>query len=119
MLTVPAETEIPKNAVAPKEWVVFSIWDPEPGDEQRKYVLCTQVIYPDQTQFGQIAKLKIPVESKKRSQMLVQLQGFPIGQAGTLTVRTWVEENDQVVVGPQEFKIELEIIRAAAQSSVS
>src|SRR5260370_11828094 len=95
-LTVPAETDIPRDAVAPREWVIFSVWDPEPGDEQREYVLCTQIVYPDQTQFGQVGKLKIPVAPKKRSQMLIQIQGFPIGQAGTYTVRTWVEEKEQV-----------------------
>jgi len=119
ILTVPADTDIPKDAVAPKEWFVFSIWDSEPGDEQREFVLCTQVVYPDKTQFGQIGKLKIPVEPKKRSQMLIQLQGFPIGQAGTYTVRTWVEEKEQLVVGPLEFTIEVEIIRAAAPQKTS
>jgi len=113
-LTVPAETEIPRNGVAPKEWTVFSIWDSEPGDEQKEYVLCTQIVYPDKTQFGQIAKLKIPIEPKKRSQMLIQINGFPIGQPGPHTVRSWVEEKEQLVVGPLEFKIELEIIRDAA-----
>jgi hypothetical protein len=119
VVTVPAELEIPKPAVAPKEWVIFSIWDAEPGDELRQYVLCTQVVYPDQTQFGRIEKLKIPVEAKKRVQMLVQVQGFPIGQAGSYTVRTWVEENEQRVVGPIEFKIELEVIRQAGQKTLS
>ncbi|MGB2671483.1 MAG: hypothetical protein WA621_16500 [Candidatus Acidiferrum sp.] len=119
VLTVPAELEIPRDAVAPKEWFVFSIWDGEPGDEQREYMLCTQVVYPDQTQFARILKLRIPVETRKRSQMLVQLQGFPIGQVGLLTVRTWVEEKEQQVIGPIEFKIELEINRDVDQKPVS
>lgn len=119
ILTVPTEQEIPRDAVAPKEWFVFSIWDAEPGDEQRAYVLCTQVIYPDQTQFGRIVKLKIPVEPKKRSQMVIQVQGFPIGQVGLYTVRTWVEEKEQLVAGPIEFKIELEVIRETGHKTVS
>lgn len=119
VLTVPAEIEIPRDAVAPKEWVVFSIWDAEPGDEQREYVLCTQFIYPDQTQFGGIGKLRIPIEAKKRAQMLIQMQGFPIGQTGSYTVRAWVEEKEQRVVGPIEFKIELEVIRQAGQKTPS
>jgi hypothetical protein len=49
--------------------------------------------------------------------MLVQLQGFPIGQVGFLMVRTWIEEREQQVVGPVEFKIELEIIRDVEQKA--
>jgi hypothetical protein len=116
ILHVPTEAEIASNAVAPKEWNVFSIWDSETGDEQKEYILCTQVLYPNKTQFAEIARLKVPVEANKRSQMVVQLPGFPIGQIGFYTVRTWLEENDQMVVGPIEAKIELEIIRVPPPS---
>jgi hypothetical protein len=119
VLTVPAEFEIPKDAVAPKEWFVFSIWDAEPGDEQSEYFLCTQVVYPDKTQFGNLSKLKIPVEPKKRSQMVIQMQGFPIGLVGFYTVRTWIEAGEQIVVGPIEFKLELEINRVAGGKAIS
>jgi hypothetical protein len=114
-IVVSEEVEIPKDAVAPKEWYVFSIWDTEPGDEQGEYVLCTRFLYPDKTQFGQIAKQKIPVEPGKRSQMVMQVQGFPIGQIGQYTVLTWVEEKEQLVVGPIEFKVEFELVRQPAK----
>jgi hypothetical protein len=44
------------------------------------------------------------------------MQGFPIGQTGSYTVRARVEEKEQRVVGPIEFKIELEVIRQPGQS---
>jgi hypothetical protein len=110
----PEGMEIPKDAVAPKEWCVFSIWDPEPGDELKEYMLCTQFLYPDQTQFGETSKIKIPVEADKRIQMVVRLEGFPLGQEGSHTVRTWIEENRQMVVHPIEFKVELVVTRIPA-----
>jgi hypothetical protein len=111
IIPVPAETEIPRNAVAPKEWAVFSVWDIDQGDELKKYTLCTQILYPDQSQFAEVVKTKMKTELSKRSQMNIQILGFPIGQIGQYTIRTWVEENQQRIFGPIEFKIELEMTK--------
>src|SRR6266481_6594003 len=111
IVTVPAGTKVPSNAVAPREWTVFSIWQTEPGDENREYMLCTQFLYPDKTQFADISRSKIKIEPNKRAQMLVQVPGFPIGQFGHYTIRTWIEESKHMVVGPIEFTVELEIVR--------
>jgi len=111
IVTPPAGVEIPPNAVGPRDWAVFSIWFTEPGDENIEYVLCTQLLYPDQTQFGDLSKTKVPIELNKRVQMLAQFNGFPLGQAGVYTVRTWIEQRQQRVVGPIDIPIELEIVR--------
>jgi len=111
ILTVPTGAEIPGNAVIPRDWAVFSIWLTEPGDERREYTLCTQILYPDKSQFGQTVKGRIPIEPAKRAQMNMQFQGFPIGQIGEYKIRTWIEENQKEVFGPIEFGIELEIRR--------
>jgi hypothetical protein len=111
IITAPGGTEIPKNAVAPKEWAVFSAWDTDPGDELKEYTFCTQMFYPDQSQFGEVAKSRMKIEVNKRSLVTIQIIGFPIGQVGQYTVRTWVEENQQRVWGPIEFKIEVEMTK--------
>jgi hypothetical protein len=105
--------EIPKNAVAPKEWAIYSAWDNEPGDEQKEYFLCIQILYPDQSPFGQVTRMPINVQPKRRSQMTARVQGFPLGQPGFYMVRTWLEESKQMVGSPIEFKIELEIKKQA------
>lgn len=110
ILHLPAGTEIPKNAVAPSQWAVFSIWDIEPGDENREYVLCTQMLYPDGTQFADIVKQNMPIQAGKRCQMIAQFVGFPIGQSGDYTVRTWIEEKEHKVFGPTDFKLGVELI---------
>lgn len=114
--SVPVGTDIPKNAVVPREWAVFSAWDLDAGDELKEYFICTQILYPDQTQFGEINRIKMNVEKDKRSQVAAQINGFPIGQEGFHTVRIWIEENQQRVVGPIEFKIQLEMIKPAQAS---
>jgi hypothetical protein len=109
ILTVPTSAEIPREAVVPRDWAVFSIWETEPGDERRNYMLCTQLLYPDKTQFADTNRTKINIEPEKRAQMTIQFQGFPIGQTGEYTIRTWLEENQREVFGPIEFGIGLEI----------
>ncbi len=111
ILTPQKDQEIPKNAVAPKEWAVFGAWDTEPGDELKEYIFCMQMFYPDKSQFGEIFKNKMKVELNKRTQVKTNIPGFPVGQPGFYTIRTWIEESNKMVAGPIEFKMEVEILK--------
>lgn len=113
IIEVPFDAEIPKNAIIPREWSVYSAWDADTGDENQANFLCTQVFYPDASPFGETAKNKMGVDVGKRSQINTQFQGFPIGQPGSYVVRTWVEQNEKNVSPIIEFKIDLEIKRQA------
>lgn len=113
-LTPQKAQEIPKNAVAPKEWAIFSAWDTEPGDELKEYVFCMQMLYPDKSQFGEKNRNKMKVELNKRSQVKINIPGFPIGQSGFYTIRAWIEESNKMVAGPIEFKMEVEILKQGA-----
>ena len=119
VVEAPTGVEIPPDAVAPKEWAIFSAWIGEPGDENIEYILHTQLLRPDQTQFGEVLKMKIPIERGKRSQMHVRFNAFPLGQLGNYTVHSWVETNRQRVVDPIEITLELELIRTSATASAS
>lgn len=105
--------EIPRNAVAPKEWFVFSSWNSEPGDELREFYVCTDVLLADRTPLGTTARVKMIIDPTKRFQNNIQLQGFPIGQEGPVTVRTWIEENQVAVGEPIIFKIDFAVSRQA------
>jgi len=107
--TKDSSLEIPVNFVFPKEWAIFSAWDAEAEDAGRDFYICTQIIYPDKTPFQPPAKQRLNIEPNKRAQHVFKLAGFPIGQAGFYTVMTWIEENGESVVGPIEFKIEVEV----------
>jgi hypothetical protein len=99
--------EIPANAVIPKEWAIFSSWDSGPGDDKKDYFHCTKFIYPDGTQFGDVVKSRVQIQSDKRAQVAVQLNGFPIGQTGRFTIATWIEENEKSVIDPIEIHIDV------------
>src|SRR5208282_6911412 len=78
ILNLPVGTEIPKDAVAPREWSIFSMWNTEPGDETREYTSCAEILYPDKTPFHPIPKTKMKIEANKKSQVAIQVLGFPI-----------------------------------------
>src|ERR1700733_13875919 len=82
IVEVPSDAEIPGNAVGPREWAIFSMWDVEPGDENKNYILCTGILYPDGHQFGDVSRTPIPLVLGQRSQMVVRIMGFPLGQPG-------------------------------------
>lgn len=110
-------SEVPPNAVIPSQWAVFSMWDIEPGDELKDYVICTQLFYPDKSPYGNTARIKLVMEPKKRSQSIMAFNGFPVGQIGSYTIHTWIEENQQKVFGPIEFQIELEMVQPKNETS--
>jgi hypothetical protein len=107
IMAVPKGTEIPKNAVAPYQWAIFSSWDAESGDELNEYMICMQVLYPDGDQFGEITKAKLNIQANRRSQFNSQVIGFPVGQLGKYTVRVWIESDNKAAVQPVEIKIEV------------
>jgi len=105
----PKGTEIPKDAVAAKEWAVFSSWDTEPGDELREYLICVQLLYPDKSQFGEIIKNKVNVQPNRKAQVKAMVTGFPVGQQGPYIVRVWIEEANKAVVQPIEIFLDVEL----------
>jgi len=105
---IAAGIEIPANLVAAKEWVVFSKWLPEAGDEVKEYVHCFQMMYPDQSPFGNVIRQKLKIEQNKQAQNIMKMVGFPIGQQGSYTVRIWIEQGDKPVLQPIDLKLEVE-----------
>lgn len=85
----PADKEIPKNAVAPKEWAIYTSWMREQGDETKSFEQKLQILWPDGTEFHvHSLPFKIP---ESIHQNRVGVIGFPIGQRGPLKVKMWVE----------------------------
>jgi len=102
---------VPPNAILPREWAIYTEWNTEPGDENRRYVLAVQIFYPDQTPFGETTRAPINVEPNRRSQSIVRINGFPVGQAGMYTARVWIEEDQKTVAEPINLSIELIFLR--------
>lgn len=98
---------IPADAVVPKTWSIYTEWETEPGDENRKYQLAFQLLYPDGKPFGQVARVVINVAAHRRGQVTINATGFPIGQEGFYTARLQIEEDEKPVGAPVELKVEV------------
>lgn len=107
----PGAPEIPANAVAPKEWAIYSEWDSEPGDEKRNYFLGAQIYYPNGEPFGLPIKVRINIVLGQRAQVFIRVPGFPIGQAGTYTIQVWAEADEERIGNPVNLTVEVIIFK--------
>jgi hypothetical protein len=100
-------TDIPGNAIAPKEWSIYTSWDWEPGDEGREYKQVLQILYPDGSPFMPRQEQRFVMQPNTKHQINTPVLGFPIGQWGTYTVRMQLEHNETVIFQPSPIRLEL------------
>lgn len=118
-ITTLVQAEIPNNAVAPKEWCIFTSWIIDPSDEGRKYAQRYRVLYPNREQFGDIGKIDLPtIPGRRHSQTIAGSQGLPIGQNGPYTVECWIEENGIKVGDTFSLQFEIEVQKIETQQEV-
>lgn len=110
-------TDIPPNAVAPKEWAVYVSWEQEPADAGKEYEQILQIISPDGSVFQQL-KFKFTFASDKTHQQNTgNVLGFPIGREGTYTVKMWLEHNNAIVCEPPTISLRVKYDRTESPSS--
>jgi hypothetical protein len=108
--------EIPSNALAPKEWAIFTAWDWEKDDEGVRYTQAIEVRVPDGKVFADI-KTNFVIERDKRQQVRVPLVGFPIGQRGDCTVHLWLRRGSTLVTEAAPVRITVEHLLPASEPS--
>lgn len=86
--------DIPKNAVTPKEWAIFTMWQWLPEERGKEFSQIIQILWPDGTEFKRFP-LEFKAGERKYHQNRVNIVGFPIGQIGEITVNMWLEENSR------------------------
>jgi len=102
--------EIPANAVAPKEYAIFTSWDLEPADRGKEYNQFYEFFYPDGTQFGERANLRVKMGEGKRMNSTANSNALPIGQVGVYTARTWLEDDQKkIIFEPISLQFEVEV----------
>ena len=90
------EETIQKNAITPKEWAVFTLWEPIPEDRGKMFDQVIQLLWPDGNEFSR-SKLPFRVQEGRTHQNSANIIGFPVGQAGKLTLNMWLEEDSHKV----------------------
>ena len=87
---------IPKNAVTPKEWAVFTVWEWLPDDHGKEFTQIIQVLWPDGSEFKRTA-MKFQAGQKRYHQNRLMIIGFPAGQVGQIAVNMWLEEDSRKI----------------------
>lgn len=95
-------TELPPNAVTPKEWAVFSKYNMEPEDVGKDYTSILTIHWPDGSIFTE-ASLQAKQPTIGGMAFVNRLSGFPIGQDGRLRLVQRLESDGVLVAGPEEL----------------
>jgi hypothetical protein len=112
---VPAGTELPKDAVVPKEWAIFSKWELLPEEENKNHVSVIEIFWPDGNAFIKYA-LKAAQPTKNGMAFINRMTGFPVGQDGKLKVIQSLECDGVVVGGPHELDLQVDVTYAPVES---
>jgi hypothetical protein len=103
------EEGLPSNAVAPKDWAVFTLWFWEPMDEGKEFDQLVQVLGPDDILFAEVkSKFVMEKEKNSRFQVKMPLVGLPVGQQGNCTVRLSLMHDGRIVAEPTPILIQIE-----------
>ena len=94
---------MPKNAVSPMPWAVFTLWKPVEGDLGKQFSQIVQVMWPDRSEFKKVS-LDFKIQDKNH-QVRVDILGFPIGQVGDVLVNAWIEWDRRRVGGIHTWSV--------------
>jgi hypothetical protein len=98
---------IPANAIMPFPWSVFTSWDVGPEDVERKFTQVLEVLNPDGSIFNEHRIEIVTQRGKDHHQVEARFPGFPIGQEGSYSVRTRLEQDGIVIFESSAIKIQL------------
>jgi hypothetical protein len=109
-ITPPAggSERLPPNAMFPKEWWIFSMWEPASGDVGKEFDQIIQVYWPNG---DKILDGKLTFKTDDRtSYNSYQVLGFPVGQEGKVKILTWVEEQGRALTDPFPYYITIKYL---------
>jgi hypothetical protein len=109
-MKVPAEAEIPPNALIPREWAIFSKWQVEPEDTGQNFIQVSQVFWPDGTLLVENRVNAVP-RSDRYMAFVVKNQAFPIGQNGEIKIVLWIESEGEKIVPTVELALVLQVTK--------
>jgi hypothetical protein len=109
---VPTETALPKDAVLPKEWAVFTLWSLEPEEIAKPYSMKFELRWPNGDLFTQNT---VPLNAKpgdmaEYNTYTVNMMGLPMGQDGKLKVTVWVELDGKAVTDQFDLFVGTKIV---------
>jgi hypothetical protein len=109
------QAKMPSNAVIPKDWYIFSIWQQSREEIGKTFEQVVQVYWPNDDKFTEGRLLFKPVDDKAQYNS-VRMLGFPAGQDGKIKVLTWIEHEKDRITDVFDYYV---TIRNVAPQTVS
>jgi hypothetical protein len=99
-----SEQRLPENALSPKPWWIFSIWEPSKDDEGQEVEQVYAVFWPNGDKL--LEGKSVPFRMTSRVQYTsYQILGFPVGQEGKVKVSTWITKGGTRITDPFDYFI--------------
>jgi hypothetical protein len=90
------QKELPVNAVGPNSWAIYALWTPVPDDRGKEFTEVVEILWPDKKLFKR-HPLLFRFKEAENHNVLVNVTGLPVGQAGTITINMWLEHDSRRV----------------------
>ena len=110
--------EIPRNALAPTQWSIFSMWVPSPEDVGEMFEQVYQVYWPDGEKFSE-SRFEFTQPDETVQQVTFTFYGLPVGQPGKLRIVTWLDKKGYRVSDIVETSINVKHLPQQVASSVA
>lgn len=90
----PLNVKLPTNAVVPKEWAIFAVWQISDTEMQNAYSQHLEINWPDGSAFVKQA-LTVAADKPDWITAIMNIGVFPAGQPGKLAIRVWMESDGE------------------------
>jgi len=110
--------EVPRNAVNPYQWFIYSAWVPSSEDVGEHFEQVFQIYWPDGQKFFE-NKLGFTQPDESVQQVSFGIVGFPIGQTGRMKILTWLEKKRSRVTEVGEANIVIKHIPQTADTTAA
>ena len=102
--------ELPRDAVIPREWLIYSRFDLDMDEEGEEFTAVTTILWPDGALFA-TQSLTATQPTQSGMSFVIKLMGFPMGQNGSVKIQQSVTKGGEIVCGPMETKIKVNVGR--------
>jgi hypothetical protein len=89
----PENVPVPKDAVLPTQWFLYSVWDPSPNDVGISFEQVYQVYWPNGEKLAERRLQKFIPKDDTMMQTSFFFLGLPVGQEGKVRVKTWLDSD--------------------------
>jgi hypothetical protein len=110
LIKLPPGTEVPSNAMVPRDWTIFSKYELEPSEENKDYSAVTKIFWPNGDLFAELG-IAAAKPTKNGMAFAIRLQGAPLGQNGRYLIQQTIriDGDDGFVCGPVESYMSLSV----------